>query len=571
MSQSATPSAEIDRAVDQLTRGAARLVAWGIDDRLRAIDACIRGVVDVAPAWVEAACEAKRIPVGSAARAEEITAGPIPTLRHLRLLQAILKRAQRGRLPADLQRRTTRAQNQFCVATFPTDELYDRLLFRPIRARTWLCPDVAADRIIDPVVASWFSPEAQLPEAQSREAQSPEAQSPRVACVLGAGNVSSIAATDTLSKIFQEGRAVLLKMNPVNDYLGPLLERALQPLVDADLLRIVYGGAEAGTHAIHHAGIDEVHITGATSTHDAIVWGDDSVARNQQQSARTPVLKKRITSELGNVTPWIVVPGVYSPHELQFQAAHIAASIANNASFNCIATKLIITAKNWPQREVFMSMVDDHLSRIPARFAYYPGASERYEHFAGHSATTDHLPWTLRREIDPIVDQRMLREESFVCVCGEVTLEEASPERFLAAATELANQQIWGTLAVSLMIPRRFHRSEAYVAAIRALRYGTIGVNVWSAISFALCSPPWGAFPGATLDDVQSGIGFVHNTYMLYRPQKTVIDAPLTFWPKPLWFASHRRPEQLAWRLLELYAAPGIGRLLRVFGEGVRG
>ena len=43
--------------------------------------------------------------------------------------------------------------------------------------------------------------------------------------VLGAGNVSSIPATDTISKVFQEGQVVLLKMNPVNEYLGPIFER----------------------------------------------------------------------------------------------------------------------------------------------------------------------------------------------------------------------------------------------------------------------------------------------------------------------------------------------------------
>jgi len=44
--------------------------------------------------------------------------------------------------------------------------------------------------------------------------------------VLGAGNVSSIGPMDTLYKLFAEGQVVILKMNPVNEYLGPFIDEA---------------------------------------------------------------------------------------------------------------------------------------------------------------------------------------------------------------------------------------------------------------------------------------------------------------------------------------------------------
>jgi len=40
---------------------------------------------------------------------------------------------------------------------------------------------------------------------------------------------SSIPATDSLHKIMLEGRGVVLKMNPVNEYLTPLLKSAFAP------------------------------------------------------------------------------------------------------------------------------------------------------------------------------------------------------------------------------------------------------------------------------------------------------------------------------------------------------
>src|SRR5438034_347856 len=46
----------------------------------------------------------------------------------------------------------------------------------------------------------------------------------RLCLVLGAGNVNAIAPTDVVYKMFVEGTACILKMNPVNAYLGPFIE-----------------------------------------------------------------------------------------------------------------------------------------------------------------------------------------------------------------------------------------------------------------------------------------------------------------------------------------------------------
>ena len=68
--------------------------------------------------------------------------------------------------------------------------------------------------------------------------------------VLGAGNVSSIPPMDVATKMFVEGFVCILKMNPVNEWVGPYLERALAPLIDRGYLRIVYGGAEVGSYLL---------------------------------------------------------------------------------------------------------------------------------------------------------------------------------------------------------------------------------------------------------------------------------------------------------------------------------
>jgi aldehyde dehydrogenase (NAD(P)+) len=73
--------------------------------------------------------------------------------------------------------------------------------------------------------------------------------------------------------MFVEGSVAVLKVNPVNEWVGPFLERALAPLISRHFLSIVYGGAEAGAYLCQHAGIEDIHITGSNQTHDRIVWG----------------------------------------------------------------------------------------------------------------------------------------------------------------------------------------------------------------------------------------------------------------------------------------------------------
>ncbi len=69
----------------------------------------------------------------------------------------------------------------------------------------------------------------------------------RTCLVLGAGNVSSIGPLDVLYKLFVEDEVAVLKMNPVNEYLAPLFERAFAGLIERGVMAIVRGGADVGT------------------------------------------------------------------------------------------------------------------------------------------------------------------------------------------------------------------------------------------------------------------------------------------------------------------------------------
>lgn len=551
-----SPKHELDESIAQLRDGSASLLQMSVAKRLDLINRCIDGVGAVARDWVDSACQAKGIAPDGPASSEEVLGGPIATVRFLQLLAQTLKDIDATGKPK-LPGRVQQAHGQCRVPVFPTPLLYDSLTFRPMTAETWLLPGIDPNDVC----------------GESTARLQGKGLEPEVNVVLGAGNVSSIAATDALTKILIDNQAVSLKMNPVNEYLGPHFEKALQPLIDADLLRVAYGGIETGSHLVQHESVGGVHITGSTFSHDAIVWGTDG-QQDQRRADNEPLLKKNITSELGNVTPWAIVPGNYSDKELRSQAQTFAASIANNVSFNCIATKMIITCRSWPQREKFLGMLNEILASIPPRVAYYPGAADRFERFSGITPEDrERLPWTVLHDIDPKQSPHLVNEESFTCVCGEMCIDADSEVDFLYKATEAMNEQTWGTLAASFTIPKDLERrhGKELDECIRKLRFGTIGINQWPAISFALMSPPWGGHPSGTLQDVKSGIGFVHNTYLLDRPEKTVLRAPLALSPKPIWNSTHKHPQKVTWKLMDLYLQPSLTKLPSLFLASLTG
>ncbi|MFN6128474.1 MAG: aldehyde dehydrogenase family protein [Planctomycetota bacterium] len=519
----------------------------------------IDAICRVAERWALSGAEAKGCGNRPGIVAEELLAGPVVILRFLRLAKWTLEQIDRygsPRLPGKL---AVRDRGVVTVPIVPTQGLYDSLAFMGLHGEVRMQPGIAKEQIHGD----------KLNLARSSEFS-------KISAVLGAGNVSSVPATDSLSRMLFENRRVILKMNPVNSYLTPVFEVAFAPFIEQGLLKLVTGDARTGHDLIHDPSVADVHITGSIASHDRIVWGADPETQAKQKALGIPLLDKPITSELGNVSPWIVVPGDYSQREIDSQAEHIAASITNNAGFNCLATRVIITWKRWPQREAFLRRIDHFLQQTPTRPAYYPGALERYCQHVGHDVqpgSNQTLPWALIPSQSIQERPVLFAEESFACVCSETSLDAPSPERFVDEAVRFVNEQVFGSLCASITFPRNFRKEKPadFERALRDLRYATVCVNQWSALAYSLISPPWGGYPGATLDRADSGIGSVHNTYLLDAFEKTVLYGPLVNFPSPVWFPSHRNVLATARALLELYRQPSTLRLPKLFAAALRG
>ena len=554
MSQELQPAnAAIDSAIASLTKA----TPVGLRERQQMAVECIDRVASVARDWVDTACRAKGIPADSYARAEEVLAGPVGLIRYLRLISQTLEEIETTGVPRLTTVPKRLADGRVSVQVISTERVFDPVTFAGLKASVRMQPGVEPAGVHGSLIA------------QMRN----NAEAPSVSLVLGAGNVSAIPATDALSRVLQEGRSVLLKMNPVNEYLTPTFERVFQPLIKADLLRIICGGADVGAAAVSHPQVNDIHITGSHHTHDAIVWGNEGSVREQHKRDKSPLIEVPVTSELGNVTPWIIVPGAYSARQLEAQAEHVAASIVNNASFNCIATKVIVTWKAWPEREKFLELLRGVLARVADRNAYYPGARERFEKFTGEVAPEgETLPWRLVENADPGERSDLFEEESFVCVCAETAIDASSPKTFLTAAVEFVNERLFGSLAATITVPDQLRRQQPEIGeqAIDRLRYGSVCINQWAGLVYGMMAPPWGAYPGATLDDIGSGRGFVHNTDMLEGIEKTVLAGPLRHVSYPVWFPGHRNAEATAWQLMNLYRKPGLMKLVPLMLASLR-
>jgi aldehyde dehydrogenase (NAD(P)+) len=389
---------------------------------------------------------------------------------------------------------------------------------------------------------------------------------------------------DVLTKMFNEGMVCVLKLNPVNAYLGPFIEDAFGEAVRRGFLAVAYGGAEEGGYLAHHEDTDEIHLTGSERTYEALVWGPPGSERESRKARQAPLLRKPVTAELGNVSPILIVPGPYSDRELAFQAESIAGSITHNASFNCNAGKVLISPGRWAARQVLLTALEQSLAQAPLRKAYYPGAEERWAALTlGRSqlkaigqVKPGQIPWTLLPNVDAgNPAEPAFAAEPFCPILLETVIGSSDPIDYLDRAVAFANNRLWGNLSATIVVHPRTLKdpslSTAVEQAITRMKYGAVAVNSWSGFLFIYASPPWGAHPSSTATDIQSGSGWVHNTAMLEGIEKVVLRHPLTMAPKPASFPSHRTAHTLLRRLTWLDERASWTRVPGVIEAAIRG
>jgi acyl-CoA reductase-like NAD-dependent aldehyde dehydrogenase len=566
--------AELDQALTTLAANRERWVQTTVAERIAILAEIKECLMPVAQAWAETAARKKGIPDGSPLQGEEWTSGPYTVMGYCNQMMATLSQVNGNQHLSGMPVR--QLANGQTVARVLPHSIWDHLLLSGVKVDVWMQPGVTPATLSANTAATYNS-------------ASPDHKKGKVALILGAGNIAAIAPLDVFYKLFNENQVCILKMNPVNDYLIEFLEPAFKPLIDRGMVRIVRGGTDIGQYLCNHPLVEELHITGSGASHDAIVWGVGEEGR-ANKAANTPKNTRHIGSELGAVCPTIVVPGPWSTADIRFQAEQVATQKLHNSGFNCVACQILVVPKDWAQKTAFVQALEAVMANSNPRTLYYPGAEARLDGFKSANAKVKSVP---RSGAAPVLvaplDEANSYAQNTEVFAPAMSLKELpgnDAEAYLKAAIDYANTELYGTLGANIVIhPATIAQigRARFEEMLVGLRYGTIAINAWTGLGFLTPQATWGAFPGHTLADVQSGIGVVHNTMLFDKPERSVVEAPFrpfprnllsfsfTLLPRPPWFITNRKGAILGRLLVAFQYRPSFLKIPRIFLNALLG
>lgn len=563
---------EYDAALADLNAAKDAWVKVTPEERIALLAGMKDGIMKVAEGWAETSARKKGLVPGTPISGEEWIAGPYATMAGVNAFMGTLNEIDEKAFVDHLPKREL-STGQLGVKVLP-HSIWDRLLLSGVSAEVWMQKGVNQANLKKHAAIAYDVP------VKDRVG--------KVALVLGAGNVAAITPLDVLQKLLLEDQVVILKMNPINDYLTDFYKIAMKPFIDSGYLRIVKGDAKGGAYLCDHPIVEELHITGSDATHDAIVWGVGAEG-TANKKAGTPKNAKRFTSELGSVSPTIIVPGPWTAADIRFQAENIATMKLHNSGHNCIATQALVMPKGWSKGSALL----DELKKVIAastRPTWYPGAEGRLQSYAEHGGKVEKIA---RGRNAPSVVIGEISEDSYNRSCevfgpalGIKELDASDAEAFLVAAIDYANTELWGTLGANILIhPKTIRKigKTRFEKILANFRYGTIGINGWCGLGFLITACPWGAYPGHTLEDIGSGIGTVHNAFMLENTEKVVVQAPwrpfprgimsgqFTLLPRPPFFITNKKQHRIGELLTRFQYKPSWFKLPRIFLNALLG
>lgn len=542
-----------------------------IPEKIALIETVTRRLGERAEEWVHAAIRAKGIDPRSPWVGEEWVSGPWVVAASLNGYRNTLRVLAEGRLPKFKRMRTT-STGRLAVQVFPAT-IAERLLMNGVTAEVWMRPGVTAANLADNM-ASFY-----------KQTHPPG----KVALVLGAGNISAIAPLDAMHRLFVRGHVVILKVSPVLDYLGPVMEEVFEPFTRRGFLRFAYGGADVGGYLAQHGDVDEVHMTGSYNTRDAILFGGGREGELRKQRGE-PIFHKPMTSELGGAGPVIIVPGPWSAADIRYHAENVITMKMHNGGFNCVAAQVLILPRAGPFRGRFMQAIRDVMSELPERHAYYPGAAARWADVRARHPRSEFFAGDVPMTLVPDLDAGDERETAFTTeffgpILAETGLPGDDAGAYLANAVSFCNGRLLGNLGATLLIHPKTLRElgTRFESILGDLRYGAIGVNVWDAAAFLLAEATWGAFPEPDQSRRASGNDVVRNSFLFDRPEKSVSYGPfypfprsiahgkMTMLPKPPWFVTHKTAAKTTQEIVRFTVEERYRNLPKIFALALRG
>ena len=568
-----TPVAELDRAVAAVREKAREFARMPAKQKQTLLGSVVPRIGRVARAWVDAACRAKGISATAPVSGEEWLGGPMTTARNARLLvESLAQIAEKGR-PQLGRGVRTRPDGRVEVSVFPTSG-FDGVLQRGFTGDVLMEPGVDA-------AAAARAPGELLPEERSggqglrrarrrqRVAHS-RPWTPSTRC----SSRARVRAQDEPGQ--RVGRARSSSRRSRRSYRR-------------GFLRVVYGGGEVGAYLVEHTGVDDMHITGSDRTHDLIVWGPPGPERERRKAR-----ERSAAQEADHVRARQRQPGRHRARcttrddELWFQARNVATMVAQQRLVQLQRRQdadhrrglAAARARSSPGRR--RRSARRRRARPTTRARAIATSSSPADATASRSFGAEPAGRARRgrsiRDVDAAAPtNRSSGPSPSAASSRETSVGSADPVEFLAEATRVLQraavghaQRLHRHRSARARATPRSRRALDRAIARSALRHASPSTTGRRSC-YGSASPPWGGHPSATLADIQSGLGWVHNTFMLEGIDKAVLRGPLVVSPKPAWFYDNAVCHLLGERMSEFEAAPTMWKIPGIAMTALRG
>jgi acyl-CoA reductase-like NAD-dependent aldehyde dehydrogenase len=521
---------DVDKYLSELKK---RQAWWAkqatIDERIELLEKVLEVMAAIKDEWAAQDALARKIPKDHWDYGNSLVNAPGTVPMHVRAFIKALKNINKYGVPK-LYKKIEQVDDRVKLTVFP-QTFKDSIVMQGVINEIYLGPGTSEDAIDSYQALNYKNPD----------------YSGGVSLVLAAGNHTFIGVMDVLQHLFFKKHVVLLKTHPVLENMHGVTRQLLKPFEDAGIFHIVSGGSDLGQYLTRHDLVDEIHLTGSDKTFEAIVYGTGETGQKNKKSDHR-ITNKKVFGELGCVSPVIVVPGQWKDSDYDYQAINILSLLAINQGYNCLAPRVIILPKKWQGSEKLLARLKFHMKKTELVSKYYPGTDDRINDVK--SVYPDALElgpnnnnaqsFIFVTDLDPNIDEYACNVEVWAAFCGQVYLDDESPDEFLNHAVEFSNEKLWGTLSATIIIDpktkKQLEKTGTFQKAIRNMRYGTVGINTNPFLSNILGLAPWGGYPGSSYQDIQSGNEIVENPLMLEHIEKSVLHTPFRMLIKPVWF-----------------------------------
>ena len=523
---------DIDREISSMRLASKELISISNKELAEIFSECISKIPIYAEHWVDLEAHNKKITPDTPEMGEQWAGGPWLTVWGFRYIIKTLNIFPELDLDIDSKYN----KDDHTLQVFPT-ETVEKLLYMGVKGYIKLRKNISIEDF-----KKYRGFESRI-----------NTKNATTTLVLGAGNQGCIPILDFAYHISTRRSPVILKLNPVNEYLKPVLDNILSPFIKRRFLSIVTGDANLGKYLSEHHAISHIHLTGSHHTYENIVYGKVLSEKEIGSKSIKKVNHTSISTELGNVTPVVVIPDRWSKSDIKIQAKKVATAKLQNAGFNCIAAQVVVLDSNWKQKDEFIDEVKRVISDQQTRYFYYPGSKQRISDINTDpnseilSQDTCEVPYSASVTDDD--DTYYFHNEIWGGSIIFKTLKSEDVPNFISRATDFCNNTLWGNLGCTILIKPKTEKKylNDFQNMIDSLKYGTIGINEWCALGFAIPSLPWGGYPGNKDSDIQSGQDFVHNTFLFESPLNSIIRTnfkPL-FNIDPPWFITHKNSHKV--------------------------